>query len=142
MSDFLGTYLITMEKTGRIRLPQALSDFLSDSDSVVLVYGERPCIEIYPPDVWRVLLDDFRKQPRPWSESFEWHVRQKTRSFKEVEIKQKGRLTVPQEHRTYARIEGGHDVLVHGMLDHIELWSQDRFKDAEEIRRAQQLFGR
>ena len=140
MSAFLGTYLITMEDTGRIRLPGTMAELFNDL--AVLVYGERPCVEIYPPSSWETLLEEISRGPKPWSEDFEWKVRQKTRSFKEAEIKGKGRLTIPKEHRTYGRLTHTEDLIVIGMIDHIEIWSQERFKDAEEIHRAKQMFGR
>ena len=140
MSEFLGTYFITMEESGRIRLPGDFSDEFKEA--AVLTYGDRPCIEIYPPAIWKSVLTDFQNQPRPWTSQYEWQVRQKARSFKEVEIKGKGRLTVPKEHRLYARLRNDEDCLVIGMIDHIEVWSQEQYKDAEEMHRAQQLYGK
>jgi division/cell wall cluster transcriptional repressor MraZ len=140
MSDFLGTYYITMEESGRIRLPGDFADEFKEL--AILTYGDRPCIEIYPPDSWKNMAEDFSKQPKPWPAQYEWQVRQKTRSYKEAEIKGKGRLTVPKEHRAFARLRSDEDCLVIGMLDHLEIWAQDQYKDAEEDHRAQQKYGR
>jgi DNA-binding transcriptional regulator/RsmH inhibitor MraZ len=111
-------------------------------DTCVFVFGERQCVEIYTKQAWDSLLEDFKSAPRPWTEDFEWLVRQKTRSFEEVEIKKNGRLMVPKTHIDYARLKGDRKILLHGMLSYVELWSQERFEIAEEQRRAQRMYGK
>jgi division/cell wall cluster transcriptional repressor MraZ len=141
MSDFLGTYLIKLEeKTGRIRLP--LEFVKPAGNSVAVVYGQSNCVEIYPAKAWEKLLDDFQSRPKPWTDEYEGQLRRRTRSYKKAEVKANGRVAIPSEHREHADLKHYEDVMVIGMVDHIEVWSQAQFKIAEEKYRAQQWFRR
>lgn len=131
---------MTLDDSGRIKLPQ---EFVTAfSKGAVITLGERPCVEIYPVEAWRKIIKEFEQVQRPWPEEFEWQLRQKTMWYKETELKMKARITLPKEHREYARLKSNEEVLVVGMLDHLEVWSQDKYKDAEELYRAQRLFKR
>lgn len=140
MTELLGTYHIKLEETGRIRLPHDLID--SFDENAYLVEGDGPHISIYPKETRDSLLQAYRDLPLPRDPDIEWRLRELTGSLREVPIKGKGRLTLPREYREHGGFDGGEDLLLLGVLDHLELWSPDTYKAAKERRSAGQIHGR
>jgi DNA-binding transcriptional regulator/RsmH inhibitor MraZ len=140
MTELLGTYHIKLEETGRIRLPQDVIDYFEDT--AYLVEGDGPHISILPKQTRDDLLKAYRELPQPRDPEIEWRLRELTASLKEVPVKVKGRLSIPKEYRQICGLDGGEDILLIGVLDHLEIWDPETYKAAKERRRAHRLYGR
>ncbi len=122
-----------------MRLPQDVIDCFEDT--AYLSEGDGPHINIYTREERDSLLAAFRDLPRPLDPDTAWQVRELTGSLKEVQLKGKGRLTLPREYRDHGGFEGKEQLLLLGVLDHLEVWSPETYKAAKERRRAQQIIG-
>ncbi|HDS30926.1 MAG TPA: hypothetical protein ENN67_07790 [Firmicutes bacterium] len=139
MAEFLGTYVIKLEETGRIRLPQDVIDCFDDN--AYLTEGDGPHINIFPKEARDALLEAYRDLPLPRDSEIEWRLRELTSSLKEVPIKVKGRLSIPKEYRETCGLNGGEDIVLIGVLDHLEIWNLQTYKTAKDRRRSQALYG-
>lgn len=131
MSDFFGTYSITLEKTGRFRFPGDIAD--SFGDTAYLCRWPGPCVKIYPEPEWHEYMESLRALGKRRNREDEWEIRTVFSSREEATIKLKGRLTIPQELRDYAKLKAGEKIIVIGAMDHLELWaSEDAYNAAME----------
>ena len=134
MTGLFGTYFITLEETGRIRLPQDFADAFTDS--AFLAFGEGGHIKIIPKSECEALIKSYEEKPRPLSADDEWELKEITRSLTEVPVKGKGRLSIPKRHKEYANLKGGESVMLIGVLRHCEIWaSEEAYKLASEKRK-------
>jgi MraZ protein len=119
---FVGRYEHSLDGKGRIILP---ARFRSSFESLALVskYNER-CLAIWTPEAFdrkademALLLDgtpEERARARAWS-----------MGSAEVDLDRQGRVAIPSYLREFAGLADGSTVLVHGALNHIELWNPD-----------------
>jgi MraZ protein len=119
---FVGRYEHSLDGKGRIILP---ARFRTSFETLALVskHNER-CLAIWTPDAFdrkademALLLDgtpDERARARAWS-----------MGSAEVDLDRQGRVAIPAYLREFAGLSEGGTVLVHGALNHVELWHPD-----------------
>jgi len=117
---FVGRYEHSLDGKGRIILP---ARFRSSFESLALVskHNER-CLAVWTPEAFdrkaeemALLLDgtpEERARARAWS-----------MGSAEVDLDRQGRVAIPLYLRDFAELADGSTVLVHGALNHIELWN-------------------
>ena len=119
---FMGTYDHSIDAKGRVIVPAKFREELGDSFVVTL--GLDGCLFVYPQEDW----EDFVKQLRELPGSKE--ARKLQRYFMagaaSCELDKQGRILLPATLREFAGLEK--DVLLAGMLDHIEIWDEDEWK--------------
>jgi DNA-binding transcriptional regulator/RsmH inhibitor MraZ len=141
MIELLGTCFVIMEETGRIRLPQDYIDAFGDV--VFLCFGEGPHVRLLPREERDALMKAYRDKPRPLSPEDEWALRELTRSLTEVPVKGKGRVTIPKAYREHGGFKGGEQLMLVGVLRHLELWkSEETYKAAKERQAERQRHAR
>jgi len=126
MSDLYGTYLISLDKTGRIRLPKTVATAFGKSGA--LCYGDGIFLELYPEKEWKNLTAKFRKNDEPWDRKITLPLTHRTESRVDIQLDKKSRITIPESHREYAELKPGEDVVLTGALTHLRLWTPEQYE--------------
>ncbi len=122
---FRGRFEYSLDDKGRVKIPPKFKEILRDkhqSTLVLTVFDD--CIYAYPYDVWEELekkavnLPLTNKAARRFKRMF-------FSSAQDVNIDKQGRILIPGVLREDAGIDK--DVVVLGNLDHIEIWSKERW---------------
>jgi len=122
---FRGRFEYSLDDKGRVKIPPKFKEVLKDkhqSTLVLTVFDD--CIYAYPYDVWEELekkavnLPLTNKAARRFKRMF-------FSSAQDVNIDKQGRILIPSVLREDAGIDK--DVVVLGNLDHIEIWSKERW---------------
>jgi MraZ protein len=122
MSSFKGSYTYSVDDKGRVSLPAKLKKYVSPeaNETFVITRGFEKCLFIYPQDEWNKIETNLRKLS-----SYDPEHRLFVRTFLEPAIEcqldVQSRLSIPQELREYAGIQG--EVRILGALERIELWN-------------------
>jgi MraZ protein len=118
VAAFVGRYEHSLDLKGRVILP---AKFRADFERGGYLSEHREgCLALWTPG-------EFQRQLQAMQESASEGRTERNRarvwaaSSHEVEIDRQGRMAIPAHLREFASLEG--DVLVHGAIDRIELWS-------------------
>lgn len=118
----LGTWELTVDQLGYLKLPAALQPLLSEG--LVATRSLDPCIQLLPHDVWAALAERVRLLPIGGAAE---------RSLRRLifgaacELRDQGEATVvlPQPLRAYAAITTS--VVIVGSGTYLELWSPEHW---------------
>ena len=122
---FRGRFEYSLDDKGRVKIPPKFKEILKEKHQntlVLTVFDD--CIYAYPYDVWEELerkavnLPLTNKAARRFKRMF-------FSSAQDVNIDKQGRILIPGVLREDAGIDK--DVVVLGNLDHIEIWSKERW---------------
>ena len=127
MGSYYGSYLHTLDAKGRVSIPSEMRK--ASGDVFVLTRGFEECLNLYPADEWELVEKELRDL-RTTSREARYYVRQMMSTVRKVVVDGHGRITVPQTHREFAGLEG--EVLVNGVLEHIEIWNPARYEKYTE----------
>ncbi|WP_025270156.1 division/cell wall cluster transcriptional repressor MraZ [Hippea sp. KM1] len=130
---FRGRFEYALDDKGRVKIPPKFKDILKDKhqNSLVLTVFDE-CIYAYPYDVWEELerkavnLPLTNKAARRFKRMF-------FSSAQDVSIDKQGRILIPSVLREDAAIEK--DVVILGNLDHIEIWSKQKWDEESKALR-------
>lgn len=131
MLSFIGQYPVTIDKSGRFKLPaKAINDFRSEETEDLVVYClPEGCLGIYQANTW----EEMRSMDRFLSGN-NLSKRREMRRFgaltATVQITKQGRITIPPLLRELANLQEQQAILV-GSEVGMELWSSKRW--AEEL---------
>ena len=123
MNSFYGSFQHPLDAKGRVSIPSEMRK--ASGDVFVLTRGFEECLNLYPVEEWEQVERELRKL-RTTSRQARLYVRQMMETVRKVVVDGHGRITVPQWHREFADLTG--EVLVNGVLEHIELWNPERYK--------------
>lgn len=122
---FYGAYEHTIDEKGRLTLPARFRDALSTG--VVLAKGLDANVDVFPRDAWERLvesriatLDPLSPETRKLRRFFFAGAAYET-------MDRQGRVLVPQQLRDAGAL--GRDVVVAGVLDHLEVWSREAWAE-------------
>jgi MraZ protein len=122
---FVGRYEHSLDGKGRVILP---ARFRASFETLALVskYNER-CLAIWTPEAFDKKADEMaelmdgtreeRARARAWS-----------MGSAEVDLDRQGRVAIPAYLREFAVLPEGGTVLVHGALNHIEVWNPEAWE--------------
>jgi MraZ protein len=125
---FRGRYEHNVDRKGRTSLPARFREILAarGDERVIVTSGLDPCLVAYPVAEWQAFEERLARLPR-----FEPHVVRIKRLYVsgavETPVDRQGRILLPGSLRDHAGIV--RDVLFAGMVDHIEIWAQERWRD-------------
>lgn len=127
MATFRGSYQHTIDHKGRVSIPARFRRQLSGdaNDTLVILRGLDACVALFPSDEFRLLEERLRGRSftdpaaRMFQRMFLLHARDET-------LDAQGRVALPPP--LIAHAELGKDVLVNGVLDHIEIWNPEKFE--------------
>lgn len=126
MATFRGSYQHTIDHKGRVSIPARFRRQLSGeaNDTFVILRGFDTCVALYPADEYRRMEERLRGRSftdaanRRFQRMLLLHARDET-------LDAQGRVALPPPLITHAEL--GKDVLVIGVLDHIEIWNPQLF---------------
>ena len=121
---FMGEYSHTVDAKGRLIIPSKFREELGES--FVVTRGMDGCLFIYSGEAWEKFEQKLATLPLVSKEA-----RAFTRFFvsgaASCELDRQGRILVPATLREYAGLTK--DVILAGSLDHIEVWSKERWAE-------------
>lgn len=127
MAAFRGSYSHTIDHKGRVSIPAKYRRQLSGEadETFVVLRGLESCIALYPADEFRHL--DERLRARSFSdEATRRYQRMMLVDSRDETLDAQGRVALPP--RLIAHAQLTKDVLVVGLLDHLELWNPELFE--------------
>lgn len=124
---FMGEYNHTVDAKGRLIVPAKFRELLGDE--FVVTKGLDGCLFVYPSDEWKTIEEKFRSVSQ-----FSKDARKFARFFfagaANCEVDKQGRILLPAVLREFAGLDK--DVVLAGVLNHIEIWSKDRWSETSE----------
>ena len=121
---FMGEYSHTVDAKGRLIIPSRFREELGES--FVVTRGMDGCLFIYSREAWEKFEQKLSTLPLVSKEA-----RAFTRFFVSgaacCDLDKQGRILVPATLREYANLTK--DVILAGSLDHIEVWSKERWTE-------------
>jgi len=133
---FLGSFNYTIDAKGRISIPARLRKFVSPdaNDTFVLTRGSEKCINIYPMNYWKELLESKLDKLNSFDPKDTKFMRLFLQEAAEDQFDSQSRLLVSKKLVDFAEIEK--DVIILGMNKYIEVWNpklyQEYLKEIEE----------
>ncbi len=128
MSSFKGSYTYSVDDKGRVSLPAKMRKCVSPEANVtfIITRGFEKCLFVYPNDEWGKIEANLRSLS-----SYDPEHRRFVRTFLEPAVESQFdvqfRLSIPQELREYANIQG--EVRIIGALERIELWNPQMYEE-------------
>jgi MraZ protein len=119
---FSGEFNVSIDLKGRISIPAAIRDELRQvykSDGLFVTRFKGGLVA-YPPNRWEEICANVLAMPA--GPNREANLRNRIAPAKECNFNAQGRIQVPQSLREHAGLDK--DVVVIGMFEKIEIWSQ------------------
>lgn len=118
MAAFVGRYEHSLDSKGRVILP---AKFRPDFErGGYLTENREGCLALWTPGEFQRQMQAMQEQAAE-GRTERNRARLWAASSHEVEIDRQGRMAIPAHLRDFASLEG--DVLVHGVIDRVELWN-------------------
>ncbi len=137
----MGEYDHTIDVKGRVIIPSKFREDLSGE--FVITAGLDGCLFVYPMVEWERFIDELKRLPGSKE------VRQLQRYFMAgaaaCDMDKQGRVLIPNKLREHGEIEK--DVVLVGVINKIEIWSQERwnsnnnYEDVDQIAEKMAEFG-
>lgn len=124
---FLGEFQHTLDPKGRVILPSAFRELLSEG--LVMTVGLDNCLMVHPAADWQRVVEGLRNL-RTTDRRERMFARMITSSAHPETLDRQGRITIPARLREYAGL--GKDVTVVGADARVELWDAaawERYRD-------------
>jgi MraZ protein len=127
MATFRGTYQHSIDHKGRVSIPARFRRLLSGdaNETFVVLRGLDACVSLFPADEFKRLEDRLR------SRSFSDQTNRRYQRLllldsRDETLDAQGRVAIPPSLIAHAGLKK--EVLVNGVLDHIEIWSPEVFE--------------
>ena len=120
--EFSGEYNVSIDLKGRVSIPAPFRDELRQEYAAegLVVTRHKNGLVAYPPSRWKdIRANVLAMQTGPRREA---NIRTRIAPAKECLFNAQGRVQIPQSLREYAGLDK--DVVVVGMFEKIEIWSQ------------------
>lgn len=126
MATFRGSYEHSIDHKGRVSIPARFRRQLSGdaNDTFVILRGLDACVALYPSDEFRRLEERLRARSFT-DETARRFQRLLLLDSRDEPLDAQGRIALPP--RLIAHASLTKDVLVNGLLDHIEIWNPATF---------------
>lgn len=119
---FLGEYQHALDPKGRVILPSAFREQLSNG--LVMTVGLDHCLAVHPSEDWQRVVASLREL-KTTDRTQRMFARMITAMAHPEELDRQGRITIPARLREYAGLTK--DVAVVGNDARIELWDAERW---------------
>ena len=130
MQHLIGTYECKADTKGRIMMPIAIKKQLAGfvSEGFVLKRAVfNPCLELYPLKEWMGLMESVNGLNR-FNKKNNDFIRRFTAGVKTLEMDVSGRLLIPKDLVTYAKISK--EVVVSSTVNILEIWDKTLYEKA------------
>lgn len=121
---FMGEYSHNVDAKGRLIVPAKFREQLGDQ--FVVTKGVDGCLYVYSQEEWKRIEEKFREVNLTTKDARKF-MRFFFAGAAMCEVDKQGRILIPSVLREFAGLEK--DVLLAGMLDHIEIWNEERWKE-------------
>ena len=122
---FFGTYTPKLDDKGRLFLPAKFRDDLAEG--LVVTRGQERCLTVWSLDDFGRLTDRLREAPVTNKGTRDYVRMLFAAASQEVPDKQ-GRITLDEESRRHAGLNGGGQVMIAGALNCLEIWRPSRYR--------------
>lgn len=128
MTRFKGSAEYSVDSKGRLAIPAKMRAAMSPEAGgrFTITSGLDRCIQLFPANEWAkkeeemALLNQYRTEVRA-------AIRLMLANADDADLDGQGRVMLPKAHLEAAGING--TALVVGMLDHLEIWNPDAFRE-------------
>ncbi len=124
---FIGEYIHILDSKKRLSLPTKIRKEFGER--VIITRGLDQCLFVYPQKEWEGIADKLAKLPMGQADTRNF-VRLMLAGAVEADIDSLGRILVPEQLKKYAEL-GGRVVII-GVFNRVELWSEDRWGGLRE----------
>ncbi|SHK38763.1 division/cell wall cluster transcriptional repressor MraZ [Paramaledivibacter caminithermalis] len=128
---FIGEYLYTIDKKGRINIPAKFREKLGES--FFITKGLDNCLFVFPESEWSVFQNKLKQLPLT-NKNARAFVRLFFSGATQCSLDKQGRVTIPQNAREFSQLEK--EVAIIGVSTRIEIWSKnnwDKYNDTANI---------
>ncbi len=130
MNEYTGRHVHTLDEKGRVSVPAQFRRQLP-REGLYLGKGMEGCLILYPPEKWEKVRNALASLSRN-SRKNRNIVREFSQYIRQVNIDAQGRVSIPADLVEIAGLE--HEVVFLGMLDSIEIWSEERYRERSQER--------
>ena len=116
---FIGEYKYSIDNKNRLFIP---SKFRTGIRKFIITRGLENCLFMYPANKWKEISFKFKKLPLAKAEARAF-LRVLLSGATECDVDRQGRILVPKNLCTYAKIK--QNIVIIGVLDRIEIWDKD-----------------
>lgn len=130
MLNLIGTYECKIDSKGRLLLPVKLKKQLLPllKDGFVIKRSVfQSCLELYPMEEWNTLMKKVNKLNRFKKKNNDF-IRRFTAGVKMIDVDSNGRLLVPKDLHTFAKLEK--EVVLSSAINIVEIWDKDKYEKA------------
>ena len=130
MLNLIGTYECKADVKGRVMVPTALKRQVApvSGDGFVIKRAVfQPCLELYPMEEWKLLMEKMGKLNR-FSRKNNDFIRRFTAGVKTVEMDAAGRLLIPKDLSLFAGITK--DIVISSAINIVEIWDKNKYEHA------------
>lgn len=130
LKEFVGEYEHNLDEKGRLIIPVKFRLLLGERFYLCMSLSE-DCLCAYPGSEWKRLSDELLRKIHPLDKEGQKFLRVFTSSACISELDKQGRIFIPQNLRTKARLKSKLVIIV-GALSHIELWPANEWKNLNQ----------
>lgn len=121
---FLGEYFHSLDEKGRVVMPSSFRDELKAG--CVVTKGQDGQLLIYTPEEFQKRAEEVLAE-QPKSRSGRRFARTVFAGADSVDVLAGGRVKLNGDLRDFATLEPSTEVVVLGVLDHIEVWNMEKY---------------
>ena len=128
MTHFIGTFECKADNKGRIMIPISLKKQLSlnTKDEFVIKRAVfNSCLELYPMNEWLLLMKKINSLNR-FNKKNNDFIRRFTAGVKSINIDSLGRLLIPRDLISHAKIQK--DIVLSSAVNILEIWDKELYE--------------
>lgn len=128
MKNFIGTYECRIDDKGRLKLPSSLVKQMGTFGAEAFVVKRavfQPCLEVYPVEVWEVLMTKLNSLNRFIKKNADF-IRMFTAGVKMVEPDNAGRLQISKDLTAFAHLQK--EIVITSAGELFEIWDKDQYE--------------
>jgi MraZ protein len=123
---FLGEYFHSLDEKGRVVMPSSFRRALDDG--CVITKGQDGQLLIYAPGDFKRLADEVVAE-RPKNRAGRRYNRTVFAAADSAGLNAGGRVGLKPELREFADLQANTEVVLLGVLDHVEVWNKEKYLD-------------
>lgn len=124
---FTGTFSPKLDDKGRLFLPAKFRELLTED--VMVAPGQEHCLQVWSMAGFEEMTADLQRKSQA-DLATRQHIRFLFSSSSEESPDRQGRITLNERMRAYAGID--RDVLVTGVMDHVEIWNPESWLEQQQ----------
>lgn len=120
-----GTYPRTLDDKNRMTLPKRARELLKEPATLFVTPGPDQCLWLYTQEGLELLAEKLDRAPATDAEARVFR-RLYFAQTEAVDVDRAGRILIPDRLIQFASL--GHEVILIGVRDHLELWNAERWQ--------------